>query len=37
MGGVALAAYLAVAAVAWLVERGRVDAEARLPAEPVRA
>jgi hypothetical protein len=37
MGAVTLAAYLAVAFVAWLVERGPVDAAERLPASSVRA
>ena len=37
MGGSALAVYLAIGAVAWLVERGPVDAADRLPAGPARA
>lgn len=37
MGAVTLAAYLAVAFVAWLVERGPVDVAERLPGTPVRA
>jgi len=37
MGGMALAIYLAIGAVAWLVERGRDDVADGLPAGPVRA
>ena len=37
MGAVTLLAYLVVAAVAWFVERGPVDAGERLPGSPQRA